>query len=62
MRKRLFAIIETATEDDKLSNVYDIFMMIVIIISLIPLAFKTEYLAFKVIDKVAVAFLSSTIF
>ena len=54
MRKRLFAIIETATEDDKLSNIYDIFMMIVIIVSLIPLAFKTEYLAFKIIDKVAV--------
>lgn len=54
MRKRLFQIIETAKENDRLSNVYDIFMMIVIVLSLIPLAFKTEYTVFLVIDKIAV--------
>lgn len=31
MRKRLLQVIETATEDDKLSTVYDVFMMTVII-------------------------------
>ncbi len=54
MRKRIFEIIETAQEDDRLSNVYDIFMMIVIVVSLIPLAIKGEYPVFEVIDKVAV--------
>ena len=54
MRKRIFQIIETAQEDDRLSNVYDIFMMIMIVSSLIPLAFKSENIAFFWIDKIAV--------
>lgn len=54
MRKRIFQIIETATEDDRLSNVYDIIMMIVIIASLIPLAFKNESVVFEWIDRIAV--------
>ena len=55
MRKRIFQIIETANENDRISNVYDIFMMIVIISSLIPLAFKNEWLVFEWIDRIAVA-------
>lgn len=54
MRKRLFEIIESSKEDDKLGNAYDVFMMIVIIASLVPLAFKTEYPTFRIIDKIAV--------
>ena len=54
MRTRLFQIIETAQEDDRLSNIYDVFMMIVIVISLIPLAFKSENATFYWIDKIAV--------
>ena len=54
MRKRIFEVIETAKESDRLSNVYDIFMMIVIVVSLIPLAIKGEHPVFEVIDKVAV--------
>lgn len=54
MRKRLFEIIETASENDKLSNIYDVFMMIVIVASLIPLAFKSENSVFFWIDKIAV--------
>ena len=53
MRKRLFEIIETAKEDDKLSNVYDIFMMTVIVASLVPLAFKEDITFFSIVDKVA---------
>jgi voltage-gated potassium channel len=53
MRKRLFEVIETAKEDDRLSNVYDIFMMIVIVASLVPLAFKTEYRVLAIIEKIA---------
>ena len=53
-RERLFEIIEAASEDDRISNVYDVFMMVTIVVSLIPLAFKTEYPAFVTIEKVAV--------
>ena len=54
MRKRIFQIIETATEEDRLSNIYDFFMMTVIVISLIPLAFKNDWVVFVWIDKIAV--------
>ena len=53
-RKRIFEIIETPLENDRLSNYYDVFMMIVIVLSLIPLAFKEEIMLFTVIDKIAV--------
>ncbi|MCQ2471381.1 MAG: ion transporter [Clostridia bacterium] len=55
MRKRLFEIIETAKDDDKLSNIYDMFMLIVIIASLIPLASKVETPLFWWIDKISVS-------
>ena len=42
MRKRIFTIIEVAGEHDRASKIYDYSMLIVIIASLIPLAFKTE--------------------
>ena len=54
MRKRIYEIIEVSDGNDILSRIYDIFMMTVIIISLVPLAFKTEYSAFKVTDRICV--------
>ena len=54
-RKRLYEIIEVADDSDKLSSIYDVLMMITIIVSLVPLAFKTTCLAFNIIDKVSVA-------
>lgn len=54
MRKRIFEIIEVSKDDDKLSTVYDMFMMIVILISIIPLAFVETYPVFDIIDKVTV--------
>lgn len=54
MRKRLFEVIETAQASDRLSNIYDIFMMITILASLVPLAFKQETSAFYIMDRVAV--------
>lgn len=53
-RKRLFEIIETAKESDRVSNIYDIFMMVTIVVSIIPLAFKEEFPVFVIIDKIAV--------
>lgn len=54
MRKRIYEIISTSNGNDKLSSIYDIFMMAVIIISLIPLVFKQSFIAFDIIDKVCV--------
>ena len=54
IRKRIFQIIETAPDGDILSHVYDFFMMIVIVASLIPLAFKQQWVVFEWIDKIAV--------
>lgn len=54
MRKRIYEIIEVAEDDDKLSNIYDTFMLIVIILSLIPLAFKQSYFIFQIMDKISV--------
>ena len=49
VRERVYEVIEKAGENDKLSAVYDYFMMATILISLIPLGFKTEYFAFSII-------------
>lgn len=53
-RQRLFEIIELSDNNDRLSSVYDIFMMLVILASIIPLAFKETNTAFQIIDKVTV--------
>lgn len=42
MRKRLYQIIERAEKDDVVSHVYDLFMIAVIVVSMLPLAFKEE--------------------
>lgn len=54
MRKRIYEIIEMAPEDDKLSIGYDIFMMITIFISIIPLAFIENNYIFDIIDKITI--------
>ena len=51
MRKRIFEIIEKSQGDDRLSQIYDVFMIVVIIASLIPLGFKTESSFFYILDK-----------
>ena len=50
MRRKIFSMIEIADEGDRASKIYDSFMLTVIIISLVPLAFKTNYRLFSVID------------
>lgn len=54
MRKKLYSIIEPASEGDKLSNIYDFFMMATIIISVIPLAFRETNAVFQWIDYITV--------
>lgn len=54
-RKRIFEIIEKSNGDDRLSSVYDISMIIVIVLSLVPLAFKGDNAVFRAIDIITVA-------
>ena len=55
MRKRIYEIIEVSKSSDLVSSIYDYMMMVVIIASLLPLAFKSEYPVFIVIDRIAVS-------
>ena len=55
MRKRLFEIIEKADEGDRASAVYDYSMMVVIIASLLPLAFKRTTPFLAILDYVTVS-------
>lgn len=54
MRKRIFEIIEVAKENDKISHIYDLGMIVVIFLSLVPLVFKEETTLLFIIDKVTV--------
>ena len=53
-RKRLYEIVEKAENEDIRSAVYDLFMIVVILVSLIPLAFKQTYPVFNVTDRITV--------
>lgn len=55
MRKRIYELIEVAEEGNKLSKIYDVVMIFVIFISIIPLAFKEQTEIFRIIDKVTVS-------
>ncbi len=50
MRKRIFEIIEYEEGDDPISMAYDVGMMVVIIVSLVPLAFKESRPVFTIIN------------
>lgn len=52
MRERVYEIIEKSSGEDIWSSIYDYAMIIVIVLSMIPLAFKQEYLWSEMIDKV----------
>lgn len=54
-RKRIFEIIEKSDGKDWISSVYDISMIIVIVVSLLPLAFKTDTPFLQITDKITVA-------
>lgn len=51
MRKRIFEIIEVSTGGDRASSIYDVFMMVVIIASLVPLAVKTPGATLQRLDR-----------
>ena len=55
MRKKIYDIIEVAEENKTLSHIYDVFMIITIIISLIPLGFKEPPAFFALTEKLTTA-------
>ena len=55
MRKRIYQIIEIAESGDRLSRIYDSFMIVVILASMLPLMFKTMTPGFMVIEYIATA-------
>lgn len=55
MRKRIFEIIELAQDNDRASSIYDSIMMASILLSLVPLTFKTTNAMFGVIESIATA-------
>ncbi|MCD7882463.1 MAG: hypothetical protein LUI87_01960 [Lachnospiraceae bacterium] len=52
-RERAYQIIEPTNGEDRLSTLYDYGMIAVIIVSMVPLAFKETTAAFEMIDKLA---------
>ena len=54
LRKKIYQVVEVAENNDKLSSIYDVFMMITIVISLVPLMTKSQNAFFSVVDIVTV--------
>lgn len=54
LRKKIYQVVEVAENNDKLSSIYDVFMMITIVISLVPLMTKSQNIFLSVIDIVTV--------
>ena len=54
MRKRIYEIIEKSADNDKTSKIYDAFMLVSIILSIVPLCFVNPNEAFVIIDKITV--------
>ncbi len=55
MRSKIYSIIDSNHSNSKINDSYDFFMIITIIISLIPLAFKETNVVFKWIDYITVS-------
>ena len=59
LRQKIWDLVEPSTGDGVFTgwnDIYDYAMIVIIIVSLIPLAFKTEPLIFTIVDKVAAVF------
>lgn len=54
MRKRIFEIIEQSKDGDKASLFYDLAMLVIIIVSIIPLTFVQDYPVFHTIEVVTI--------
>ena len=54
-RNRLFEFIDTNESSSRLSRAYDLFMMVVIVVSIIPLMFTDQHPGFRTIELVTVS-------
>ena len=50
VRKRIYEVIEVSFDGDNASTVYDVIMLVAIVLSVVPLAFKDYYFFFYVTD------------
>lgn len=55
MRDKLYGIVDVGRTDDKISSIYNKIMLVAIIASIVPMAFKTDTTALRVVDRVTVA-------
>ncbi|MBR0349892.1 MAG: ion transporter [Clostridia bacterium] len=55
MRRKIYSILESNPKAEKVNDFYDMFMIITILASLIPLAFKETNAVFRWIDYITVA-------
>ena len=55
MRKKIFEMVEAQTGNNKVSLAYDIFIMVTILVSIFPLAFKETNALFQWIDYITVS-------
>ena len=58
MRKRLYEVVAVAKPGDRYSAAYDTLSLILIVLSLVPLAFKSEYRVLEILDKSCAVFFS----
>lgn len=54
MRRKIYRVFEKSEDGNKLSQLYDYSMLLIIAVSLVPLFFKQDNLGFEIIDKVTV--------
>lgn len=54
MRRKIYDIIEISNHQNIISKLYDCFMIVCIVVSIIPLFFKQNYIVFSYIDKFVV--------
>ena len=55
MRQRIYHVLEDAESDNKVSQIYNRFMLVCIVASMIPLCFKQTNLLFSLMDKITVS-------
>lgn len=55
MKNRIYEIIELAAPGDRLSSIYDTAMMVLILLSMVPLFFKTTTPAFVLLERTTAA-------
>ena len=54
-RKRIFNVVNVSFADDKVGNVYNKIMLVAIVASIIPMAFKQDTHLLRVVDQITVA-------